>query len=298
MDNKTQTITFDKKSDIIYTPKTISNSQTNEVNKPKTRDHRRVAFINKYYQYFPQFYIKEIKRAFWLFITWIFLSMIILGGLATLTWYITYSTPDWWLSLFLIPIAILVIALLVVYTDKYFNIREEAKTINFKDEKVLSNNIRKLYLRLKTGYINVNWMAGLTYVVCGLIILFCFVIVYCINVWTRGGEFAVFGRLIIENDPNNMLPMIFVCTCGGILIIAFAMHVWLLVSNYTRYSKMESYYNCPIVTSEELTTVKKSKNRRDLFIFLAVVGLLILIGYFIYKMIKKRTNKGQVVINN
>jgi hypothetical protein len=58
--------------------------------------------------------------------------------------------------LLLAPPVILVGALLIVYATKYYNFRSEARTINFKDEKVLSINVQKLYKRLKTGYININ----------------------------------------------------------------------------------------------------------------------------------------------
>jgi hypothetical protein len=45
---------------------------------------------------------------------------------------------------------------LIAYACRYHSFNEEAKVINFKDEKVLSVNIQKLYKRLKVGYININ----------------------------------------------------------------------------------------------------------------------------------------------
>jgi hypothetical protein len=61
-----------------------------------------------------------------------------------------------WISLLLAPLVILVGSLFIVYATKYYNFRNEARSINFKDEKILSINVQKLYRRLKTGFININ----------------------------------------------------------------------------------------------------------------------------------------------
>ncbi|MBQ6970308.1 hypothetical protein IJQ19_01700 [bacterium] len=54
------------------------------------------------------------------------------------------------------PWPILVFALLIVAISNYLNFRAEAKVVDFSKEKIVTKNIKKLYLRLKTGYINVN----------------------------------------------------------------------------------------------------------------------------------------------
>jgi hypothetical protein len=61
-----------------------------------------------------------------------------------------------YISLLLAPVLVLIVSLWIVYLNKYYCFRGEAKTINFKDEKTLSINVVKLYKRLKTGHINVN----------------------------------------------------------------------------------------------------------------------------------------------
>ncbi|MCQ3908076.1 MAG: hypothetical protein MJ200_00480 [Mycoplasmoidaceae bacterium] len=82
------------------------------------------------------------------------------------------------------------------------------------------------------------------------------------------------------------------------MIIAFFLHVVLLVTNYTRAAKIDNFYSVQIVSDEELTALKKKKNKRDLFIFLAVVMVLVLIGLLIYKLVKSRKVNNTVTINN
>jgi hypothetical protein len=55
------------------------------------------------------------------------------------------------------------------------------------------------------------------------------------------------------------------------------LHATLLITNYLRISQIDSYYGYEIVATEELTILKKKKNRRDLFIFLTAVVLIGLI---------------------
>jgi hypothetical protein len=44
--------------------------------------------------------------------------------------------------------------------------KNEAKTINFKDQKTLSTNTVNLYKRLKVAYLNANWFCSLGYILC------------------------------------------------------------------------------------------------------------------------------------
>jgi uncharacterized membrane protein len=66
----------------------------------------------------------------------------------------------------------------------------------------------------------------------------------------------------------------------------------LLLTNYIRASRIENFYNFQIVSQEELTFIKKQKNRRDLIIFLCTIVLVGIIGFFIYRLVKRsKTNK-------
>jgi flagellar biogenesis protein FliO len=68
-----------------------------------------------------------------------------------------------------------------------------------------------------------------------------------------------------------------------------------LVSNYIRAARIENFYNFMIVPQEELNLLKKQKNKRDLIIFLIVVGLIGFIAWFIYKIVK-RSKSTKIVV--
>jgi hypothetical protein len=56
----------------------------------------------------------------------------------------------------LLPCIILTLSFLVIYTNNFIDFRNEAKNVDFQKEKVITINIKKLYMRLKTAYININ----------------------------------------------------------------------------------------------------------------------------------------------
>jgi uncharacterized membrane protein len=64
--------------------------------------------------------------------------------------------------------------------------------------------------------------------------------------------------------------------------------VGLLICNYLRAARIENFYNFMIVDQEELNLIKKSKNKRDLIIFLTSCLIIGIIIYFVYKLIRKR----------
>jgi hypothetical protein len=43
-----------------------------------------------------------------------------------------------------------------INVNRYVALKNEAKTINFKDQKTLSSNTVSLYKRLKVAYLNAN----------------------------------------------------------------------------------------------------------------------------------------------
>jgi flagellar biogenesis protein FliO len=65
------------------------------------------------------------------------------------------------------------------------------------------------------------------------------------------------------------------------------MQAILLVGNYIRVARIENFYNFMIVPQEELDTIKKQKNRRDLIIFLCAILLVGLVGYLVYRLVKR-----------
>jgi cyanate permease len=68
------------------------------------------------------------------------------------------------------------------------------------------------------------------------------------------------------------------------------------LSSYVRASRIENFYNFQIVPQEELTLIKKQKNRRNLIIFLCAIALVGIIGFFIYRLVK-RSKTTKVVVS-
>jgi hypothetical protein len=187
----------------------------------------------------------------------------------------------------------LVSSLWIVNMNKYYCFRGESKTINFKDEKTLSINTMKVYKRLKTGYINVNWMSLTSYIVSGLIILINFIVAWAD---TR----VKFGTWDINMVPANLrghymiYEIIFWASVSAILI-TLILHATLLLTNYIRTSRIENFYNFQIVSQEDLDLIKKQKNRRDLIIFLCSIAFVCIIGFFIYRLVKRNRSTKVVV---
>jgi hypothetical protein len=180
---------------------------------------------------------------------------------------------------------ILVTSLWIVYLNKFYCIRGESKSINFKDEKMLSINVTKLYKRLKTGYVNVNWMSLTSYIVLLLVVLINFIVAWAdthvkFGTWDAAMvDVAIRGRYVIYE-------IIFWTAVSGILLTILLQSI-LLLGNYIRASRIENFYNFQIVPQDELNLIKKQKNHRDLIIFLCSIAFVGIIGLFIYRLVKR-----------
>lgn len=263
-------------------------------------DFKKVANVNEHYASFPKFYLREFKYYQSLVVFWI-VMVFICFSLCSYAAYRIINNPQInnWVILVLVPWPILVFALLIVAISNYLNFRAEAKVVDFSKEKIVTKNIKKLYLRLKTGYINVNWMSGLSYVLCALTIAINYLVALIINTT----EFQD-GKIIIGAiDLNKVTDGNILFSCGGpiqfiVLIVAsviggitFILHISLIVTNYVRANQIDSFFAVQIVSDEELTTLKKYKNKRDLIIFFAITSTLILAIILIFKSIKKHSKK-------
>ncbi len=273
----------------------------------KKIDLRSIEKINKNAQSLPSFYVREYKRSFRLVIMWILLTAICIGLETWALVAIIQSTVNNWTALTLIPALGLCVAMLVVYINNWLNFRNEARNVDFSQGKIPTLSVMKLYKRLKSAHINVNWFCCLAYVVGGLAILIAYLIGYglAINYFVKHGGTEgqqLFGIL----DPNfapyvgtcgsSLLITVIICAAG--MVVAFGLHIVLLVTNYTRAAKIDNFYSVQIVSDEELTALKKKKNKRDLIIFLAVVLVVVLIGMLIYKLVKSKKVNNTVTINN
>ena len=256
-------------------------------------DARSVEKINTKSKYLPTFYKKELRRFAWLFWMWIGILVLVWGlEIWAVVAISKNSNVSNWVMLTLIPGAALSLAGLIVYANNYFNFRAEAKNADFSKEKLVTVNVMKLYKRLKSAHINVNWFCSLTYAVGLLTIGFVYLIAGCV---TR--SWGTLDATTLANFGGNTCLIIVIVSIVCIFI-AFFLHVYLLITNYLRSSKIDQFYGQQIVSDEELEVIKKKKNKKDAIIFLAVVLVIVLIGILVYKLIQNKKVNNTVTINN
>jgi hypothetical protein len=230
-----------------------------------------------------------------MFIFWICVEIGATAGILLLLLFVS-----WWLAIILVPTFFIISASLIVYADRFYHFRSEAKTINFKESKASTLNIQKLYKRLKVGHINVNWLSGLTYAVSGIVFLvvaFTFVAVY--GSWSQFGKFwtylGKYGNGAQSYDITYFtISLICAIAFFGTILLQFSM----LIFNYIRTSRIENFYGFMIIPQEDIDNLKKKKNRRDLIIFLCIVITVIFAGFVIYKLLKRKHNKTVVQVQS
>ncbi len=271
----------------VQTPQIIKNAHIE--NKKQKKSSLKQA--NPYYSYIPKFYLKELRNIRNIFLLSLAAFVLCIIGIVVLV-IVTFETDlinDYnpLVLLLLIPLIAFLLANLIVNSNRYRNFRTEARDINFKNDKVLSINVQKLYRRLKTGYINLNWFGIMTYIILLLAMLVdSIVVIFAKN----GGSFADF------DIPGNYTYAIVFWACVATIIIIFLFHIFTIVSNYIRSSNIENYYNYMIVDVNEINDIKKKKNRRDLFIFLTVIGSVIFLTWFIIHMIRGNQKQTKVIV--
>lgn len=293
-----QNVLFNVTTKVPHVTESLPAVEVEQTQQTSKVDLRGVEKINANSAAFPKFYIKEYKRSFRLVVMWAILTLICtaLEVWAMVAIIINPNVSNWTM-LTLIPAITLCIAFLIVYINNWLNFRNEARNVDFNQGKIPTISVMKLYKRLKTAHINVNWFCGLTYVAGGLAILITYIVGLAISIKQGQAQWGVLDPKFYEQTCGPAL-LITVIVCASAMIIAFILHVVLLVTNYVRAGKIDSFYSVQIVSDEELTALKKKKNKRDLFIFLAVVMVIALIGLLIYKIVKSKKVNNTVTINN
>lgn len=243
----------------------------------------------------PKFYKKELHRHYMLVWLWVALTIACLG-LESWALYEIIVAPNVsnWVALTLIPALGLCIAFLILYANKYINYRNEARHVDFEGKPV-TICVRKLYIRLKTAHINVNWFCGLFYVLGLFDVAACFLTAgFLTNKW------GILDPTVNEKLQEYGGYAIMIAAIVGIVVIfiSFFMHIFLLVTNHARAGKIDSYYSVQIVSDEELKEIKKHKNKRNMIIFFAIVMVLVLVGLLIYKIVKSKKVQNNVTITN
>lgn len=304
-----QNVLFNITTKVPHVTETLPTVKVETEESPTTKkvDLRSIEQVNKNAKSLPKFYIKEYKRSGRLVILWAAITAVCLGLELWAMVSIIQSTVSNWAMLTLIPGITLCVAFLIIYLNNWLNFRSEARNVDFSQGKIPTINVMKLYKRLKTAHINVNWFCFLTYIAGGLCILITYLVGYgiAINYFVHHGGIegqSVWGHLEPSFQPYvgtcGASLLITVIVCATAMITAFLLHVVLLVTNYIRAAQIDNFYSVQIVSDEELTAIKKKKNKRDLFIFLAVVLILVLVGLLIYKFVKSKKVSNTVTINN
>jgi len=260
--------------------------------------------INPNASYFPSFYSREIKRNNISFILWNIYAVVLIGLILTAS-LLTIKPSDnqtlWLLIVYIIPVLIFI----PLYVSKllfWSSLRNEAKTINFKDQKVVSINITKLYKRLKVTYINANWFCSLAYIYsfAGVIVL----VIVCwgvksingINIEAPWSSWNVNPFRFVLTPVQGAIPyFISFLVFTAIFVIAALVHATSITTAMVRVNRIENFYNSFIVLPEELEAYKKKVNKRDLICFCVALLIIGLIIYFSYKNAKK--NRQTVVVN-
>ena len=240
--------------------------------------------INPYYSYIPKFYLKELSFAKFAAITYtsilslFVIGTIILASLVLTSWKYVISP---YILLVLIPPFVFLLSKFIFALNKYKNFFEEAKNINFRDEKVLSPNIQKIYRKLKTNYIDINWLCGVTYFVLLLMIL----VVCLLPIFIYKAHFADFITPITVDNQYTYIAL-FWSAISAICIIGIT-HVWVLVLGYVRAANIENFYNYMLIDANEITNIKKAKNKRDAIIVFAIFLTLAFLIWLILRIVKR-----------
>ena len=240
--------------------------------------------INPYYSYIPKFYLKELSFAKFAAITYtsilslFVIGTIILASLVLTSWKYVISP---YILLVLIPPFVFLLPKFIFALNKYKNFFEEAKNINFRDEKVLSPNIQKIYRKLKTNYIDINWLCGVTYFVLLLMIL----VVCLLPIFIYRAPFADFITPITVDNQYTYIAL-FWSAISAICIIGIT-HVWVLVLGYVRAANIENFYNYMLIDANEITNIKKAKNKRDAIIVFAIFLTLAFLIWLILRIVKR-----------
>lgn len=240
--------------------------------------------INKNYVFFPKFYLKELKGYFRLSIFW-FIVIILWFIFGSITFHFIVKNPkvNNALALFLLPSIIFLFILFVRFFIIFLNYFNEAKTIDFSRGKIVSVSVNKLYKRLKSAHININWMCLLSYVLS----LWTIIINY-FSAWIISK--AKFGDISYQTHFHHVHLVLLFLPISVILLTLF-LHITLLITNYFRAIRIDNYYGVQIVSDSDINEIKKIKNKRNFIIFFTLALLFVFIIILIIRHFKKRKNK-------
>lgn len=240
---------------------------------------------NFYYSYIPKFYLKELSYAKASAITYTTFFLLFIVGTIVLTSLIftiwKNNVNPYILLLLLIPFVFFSIKFIFTI-NRYKNFYTEAKSINFRDEKVLSSNIQKIYRKLKTHYIDVNWFCIGIYIVALTIMLVDSLLPIFIY---KTGVADFVTPIRVDKQYTYMVLM---WTCVGFIIYTLTSHISILVLSYIRTANIENFYNYMLIDANEIDNIKKAKNRRDAIIFFTIILTVVFLTWVIIRLVKRK----------
>ena len=247
---------------------------------------------NIYYSYIPKFYLKELSYAKISMIIFgiLFATMLITGSvLMSLSFTIWKDHINPYIFLLLLAPITLFLIYFIISVNRFKNFNNEAMKINFRDEKVLSNNIQRIFRKLKTNYIDINWFCAGAYVILSLIMLIDSILPMIIY----HTHFADFNTPIAVDSQYTYMVLFW--SSVGVMSFTLFFHILIVVGNYLRSSNIENFYNYMIIDPNEITSIKKSKMKRDAIIFFAIILTVVFIIWLVIRLVKRKQQTKVVV---
>ncbi|MCV3728419.1 hypothetical protein OF376_01390 [Ureaplasma miroungigenitalium] len=252
----------------------------------------------------PDFYEKEKYSSLWKLSFWVFLMGLIVGVIAYFIYKVVEENFTPWIFLPFLMMFVVCFCMTLSVSSDYRNFKREGKNLSQSlDACNTSNFILKIYKKLVTAPIIINWISASLYLVLGFCILFTFLLTYLINLINNGAihlNEISFGDLRIIKDPVNLnnpqnvkTPLYAVISFGTLLCFVFVTHLMMITSAKIRLDRMNVYYTQPIITNEDELKLKQSAFKKGLIVFcilLVIIGIILLVIYLVaFKHKKNRS---------
>ncbi|MGL4951886.1 MAG: MSC_0882 family membrane protein [Mycoplasma sp.] len=236
----------------------------------------------------PKFFRFEVNVSLYLFIFVSILSVVSLAGLGYVLFAIfNKDTSPYWI---IMPVVTSLLSLFSFANCglNYRNLKKERKMNNNLFEKEIPyTSISKVYKKLVTANLNLNWTCLSIYTLLGLGILTTYIVTYFMNLWA----FYIndFTYLIIEG--TNYAPVYAVWIMLSIIILTFIYNLVFFLVNKKRKSEIELFYQKELISDEVQLKLRKNANKRGSICFAfssLFIGLIVLVTYF---CLKRKTKK-------
>lgn len=236
---------------------------------------------------FPKFYRNELKHAFTGLLGAFVILLVFAGGMITIILSINSHNRSWHLLWLTLPLALFTLYCAYHGINNYLTLRSESQQISFsKYERQPSVNMIKIYRKVRTGYLNLNWFGAGIYLIGGLVIICTLVVAWAYNLIQSATRINEFGAIKIYAS-GDWWPLYVISGTGFVLGLYLVFHVWSLFKNHHRASSMNNYYGKEVVPEADIMVIKKGINKRNAIIFVATVCFISLLGVFVYRFVRR-----------